>query len=554
MVVAVLMGTLVLLFPVSSFAAEAGDASVAPAAETPAPDSAEAEPTEPQAEAAAAEPPTSDAVPADSESPASPSDPQDSGENSDTEMANTKWISGQIDLQGEAEWSDAGEDYDFDQFIRINIDPPQNEKIHIRSSFWLYEDISPDDDRAYYLNDLSDTWDSDFQARVLTLHVDVEDLWGDSLLRIGRQRIFEGQYFGRMDGIYFKKSMPKWDWYAFAGWRASLYEDAFDDPVLGGGLSWQPTTKTRIALDAYYASEELDHKPRFRRRRFSEILYHDYPREWDDSFSDTMVALSIWQDITTNLRVFGRYSWYDKGSDELLLELVGYVPNWDLSYEVSYRRMMDETTQRVDDQSSYYRVLGTYEDYDSWFMALHKPISKRIALSVEGELRDVRGDEFATNNPDYLRYAAILSLSDLPWGLSGNLAYERWDVDGRDDAWMVSGELTKTWVHFALTVGASYERWVDEYEAYDFFPQFKNQVRSALNFGGYQTPYYANNFTVNLRDKVPVIVRDDIYALFAECVWTINPQNEVKLGVSYEIDDYADSPYWQVSAGYSLKF
>lgn len=480
------------------------------------------------------------------------------------------WASGRFDASFDGIWSDSHESLDLDQTLQLNIDPPEHDRIHLRSLFWLRQDLGSDDVSSP-LRDLDDSFDSDFHADIVYLHLDVDDLWGESTLRIGRQRIVDGVAYNRIDGVYFRKEMPRWQWYAFAGWQASLYDHAFDDPAFGGGASFQLTSSTRLAVDAYWVEEDRIHFNEYYRRRLSDWLYRDYPRGLDHSLHDSSIAVTLWQSLTDNIRFMGRFEWLDTDGQRLTLQTTGYIPALDLTFEVRYRRLFDELEDRASDLTSYYRILGPQQEYQELRIVLHRPLTERLALSLEGEFRDTdnhypgpdssywdRAYDFADkSNQDFKHYTATLSADKLPWGLEAMLFTEYWDIEDFDDTWQIGGEVTKKWDEFSLTLGAEYSSYDDYYTRYNFWPGWQNQLRRALfstNTSSLSTFYYNNNFTVNLRDVVPVNAGEDIYSIFAEARWAFTKNQELRANVTFEEDDSDESPYWRVRAGYTLKF
>lgn len=473
---------------------------------------------------------------------------QDGDESADAPKP--KWYAGQLELNADAEWSDGGSDIDLDQTLRLNIDPAEYPKLHLRSSFWLHEDVGGDDDGIHA--DLFDAWGNDVEARVMHLYLEVDDLWGNSTLRIGRQRILEGPYFNRIDGAYFKKEMPRWSWYAYAGWRASHYQESHDDPAYGGGVSYNVLPGTRVALDAYQVKEERRELYVYRRRRFSDFLNDEFPRKVEESFTDTSVSVSLWHDITPNLRFFGAYRWHDGDGDELHLELSGFVPSWELAYDITYRKRMDVARDRQTDRTAFYRVLGRLEEYDSWAISLHKPVLDWITVSLDAEIRDVDGSEHRVNGRDFLRYGGNIHFEDFWWELDADLSAEKWDVDGAEEGWSINAELSRPFGAHEVTVGAGYENYTDEFYGYNFFPNWINQIRIVALPNA--SPVLTNNFTVNLRDVQRYETHQDIYSIYADWEWDLTESHSFDAGVSYEIDDSSESPYWRVKAGYTFKF
>ena len=264
-----------------------------------------AEPDQKPAGAEAASPSKdTNAQPAASEAPPAPA-----------EAAKRNWFQGEFSAGLDAAWSDYASDFDFNQYLRFKVDPPECKKLHIRGAIWLNEDLGSDAPRYSALRDINDGFDSHLRVRPLYLYAELDDVWGDSTLRVGRQRILEGAAFNRIDGVYFKQRLGQWDWYVFTGARATIYDDPFQDFVTGGGASVRLFDRTRIALDACFYGEE----------------HRDY-----EDIDDTSVALSVWQIVSPNLSLFGRYDRRSGNGDEVYLNATGFVPAWDLTYEVSY--------------------------------------------------------------------------------------------------------------------------------------------------------------------------------------------------------------------------
>ncbi|MCC6696639.1 MAG: hypothetical protein IT365_13490 [Candidatus Hydrogenedentes bacterium] len=517
-------------------------------------------------EAAPEEAPPAEAAPAE----AAPEAAAPASETEETAAAG-KWFSGRFQSGFDGTWSSSESDIDLDQSLQLNLDPPGHKNLHFRSLFWAREDLDSDDERWNTLRDLDDNYSSEVDIRPVYLYMDIDDLWGDSTLRIGRQRVLEGPAFNRFDGVYFKQRQTRWDWYVFGGWQASLYSGSFEDPVAGGGASVQLSAKTRVAVDLYWEEDEADYEDRYIRNRLSNLLYRDYPREVDEERDNTRGSFSIWQTITSNLTLFGRVDIYDGGGDELTLQATGYVPSWKLTYQATYRKLMSSVDDRSSDLTGFYRILGPEHPYDDILLVLHRPLTPKLGLSLEGQVHRVEDEypdfwlraydhdyDYADRaNRDYNRVAVILSATDLFWDLSASASFQVWDVEGRDASWSVGGDVTKKWEDLSLTLGAHYERYEDEYTVYNFWPSWKNSIRRAfasLSSNSSSTVYYDSNFMVRLRDVTPIETNDDIYSIFTKLRWAFRDNQDISLAVSYEQDDSADSPYWRVRAGYTLEF
>ena len=465
--------------------------------------------------------------------------------------AKRKWIRGDFDIGLNAAWSSDASDFDLNQYLRLKVDPPQCEQLHLRGAIWLNEDLGSNVPEYSVLRDINDVWDSDFRVRPLYLYADIDNVWCDSVLRVGRQRIVEGAAFNRIDGVYFKQHLGIWDWYVFAGTRATLYDDAFRDPVTGGGASVRLGDRTRVALDAYYGQENRDK---------TDEAAHQGPLDWlmGRSGSDalrahtdnTAVSLSVWQTVTPNLSLYGRLDLHEGNGDEILLNATGVIPAWDLTYEVAYHRQLNTLSDRVNDLTGFYTILGKYNTHDNYFAALHKTLTKHLALSLEGEIHRANGSDWMTGNEDYERFALVLAAEKICKTIDAQAALERWSVDGGEGAWAVTGEVTKHWNKIDLTVGADYERYEDRIVNYTSTPYILDQLRVLLLPRQYQT----YNPLVYLFDTYALQLHEDIYSFYCKTKWSFAENQQVTAGLTYEEDDSPESPYWRLKAQYSIRF
>ena len=463
-------------------------------------------------------------------------------------------FTGRFKAEVDGRWSDDDRDVDLEQYLNFETGPRAHPNFRIKGDLWFIENVS-ESDRDSSLSGLRGASDSDVLIRPLTLYAEFDDLWGDSTLRIGRQRILEGPIYNRLDGVYFKKNLEKWDWYVFGGWRASVYAESHDDPTVGGGVSLRLTPHTRVALDAYYVDEHRHGNPRWHRYRLSNLLYPDYPRDRVDDLEQTLISFSIWQDITQNMRFFGRYTWYEDAGDELRLELTGYVPSWDLTYELAYRGLIQDDDDRLSDAAGYYRILGPQASYDNFFLALHKPLGERFTVSLDAEVHSASDSDFDGYNRDYFRTALSVTAEDLFWEVDATASIEKWAVSGEEDSWAITGELEKSFGDVDVTLGMDYERWVDEYRSYNPWPL--RRTRFVANFP--LTPpnisaLLNQNFLVRLQDVRTRRVRENVYAVFGSLEWHFREDQDIELNVTYEDDDSGESPYWRARAAYTIRF
>ncbi len=458
-------------------------------------------------------------------------------------------MTGGFDATVDAERDDNDSDMNLDQTLRLRFAPPGHPAWSATGAFWFSEDVDGHEAPTSALRDIDDAFDSDFRARVLYLHVDAEDLWGDSVLRVGRQRILEGLAYNRIDGVYFRKQLAAWDWYAFGGWRASLYENAHDDIALGAGVGYRPGARIRIAVDGFHGKDKRE----IAEVVFWKTLFNPISTRLNrqaDELNDTAIAFSVWRDLATNHRLHARYLWKDGGGDETRLSLSGDFENWQLGYELNVRAQLNRAGDQVADLSGFYRVLGVFEPYYNVFAAVHRPLSERVHLSFEAELNDAESDDPLTPNRDYQRYALILSFDEITPGTEASLALEDWRVAGAEGSFAVTGELTHRWEKVSLTVGADFERFEDRYVGYNPLPMRLTQVGFLLR------PAATLLFEPFARffDTRVVETHENIYSTFVESKWDFRDNQRLDARLTREQDDGPDSPYWRLQAGYSVTF
>lgn len=459
----------------------------------------------------------------------------------------TDWIDGRLDLGLDARRTDRDSDVELEQYLSVDIQPPKYEKLSIRGAVWTIEDVDGRESSTSILRGLNDASSGSARARLLYLYLEAEEVWGDSTLRLGRQRILESPIYNRIDGLYFKKRLSTWDWYAFGGARASVYNDVHNDHVLGGGLAWRGLPKTRIALDLFYGEENRDDQ--VYRSPLSLLFNAPYPRRIKSYVDSRQIVLSVSHQVTPKHHLFGRYTWHDGESDELEMSATGVFSKRDVVYDLSYRKRLNLLADRTNDVTGYYRVLGALDEYDDLQGALHIPVAERYAVSFEVQWHDTSND---TNygNRDYDRYALVLSGEDLGPGLNAEVALELWDVSDGESTWAITGEVSKEWERLELALGADYERFEDRIILHRpevlSFSKLLNFLNPAL------FPRY--NPLVPFLDRRVLDYHENIYSFYLRADYDLTDRQALWAELSFEEDDGPDSPYWRLQAEYSIRF
>lgn len=442
------------------------------------------------------------------------------------------WVHGSFSTGLESAWDDKASDIEWNQFLRLNLDPPSVPKLHLRGSLWTTENLDGDEEPGSRLFSIDDTYDSNVRARLLDLYAQVDDVLGGAILRIGRQRILDGPMFNRIDGLYLNWNIEKWNVYVYGGARASIYNHNEDNLALGAGVAYQLTASTRLGADAFYGNEHRDSL--------------SFASELDNH----MVSLSLYQRYLTNHWLSARVTFMEDGAEEMALDASGYIERADLTYLVSYHNQLDRVDDRINQLTGYYRVLGPHERYHHFHADLQRPFSKKLTLGVETDWHLSSNDSVYTANRDYLRLATTVSAKDLYKGLNFNAALEHWNVSGDSSLWLVTGEVGRKWKRYDLALGANYEQYRDQIVDYNPWPN-RLYIASFLLIPGV-SPHF--NPGVQLTDTSRLVTREGIYSFYLRFKWAINDEQRLSTRVSLEEDDGPDSPYWRMQASYEIDF
>lgn len=518
----------------------------AQAEDAAAPDPSASTPVEASPEATAEPAPEPEPAPEGAVAPAEPVTPAEDA----PETPKHDWVHGGFETGFDAAWDDSGSDLELYQILRLRVTPPGTPKLQIHSTTWLTEDLDGDEARYSTLYSVDDTYGGAVRARVLDLYLQADDVLGGAQLRVGRQRILDGPLYNRIDGLRLRWDKPRWDAYFYAGSRASLYEDPFRDFVVGAGAGYRFLTDTRVGLDMFYGEEDRNSDEIVRRGWYGSLLGLRYPRTVETRVEDKTLGLTLHHRFNENHWLDAQFLLHDDGANEYSMDLTGLIARWDLTYLLNYRFQFDRVTDRVNNLTGYYRILGDLAQYHHVHAGVQRPINKVLTLGLEGDVHVASDEGYYNANRDYFRLATVLSAKDIGKGVGFNVALEHWNASGNDGSWTVTGELNRKWKAFDWGFGVNYEQYRYEYVDYDPWPKWL-KTGAVLALPGL---YPSFSPLVALNDTNKVVAREEIQTVYTRFAWKIDERQQLSSRLSFEKDDGPYAPYWQLRVSYEIEF
>ena len=421
-----------------------------------------------------------------------------------------EWVSGDLELGLYAGYAEHDRDVEIDQFLRLNLDPPEHERLHVRSTLWFSEDLDGDESPSSPfrgLNDTSDTW---VTTRVLSLYMEFDGEQDNARVRVGRQRIRDGVAYNRIDGLYLSTQHGDNRYYGFMGTRASVYENSHEDISTGVGGSLLLGQDMRASLDVFYGDDE--------RRRFGVTD--------DDDLQSTLTSLSLNHRWAEQHHLFGRATWHESDLDEFRLTAQGVVDEDELFYTLSFRKRVSTLAERPADFPQFYYVVGELNGYEDVHGVIGVPITDRVELGFEAQLHDAEDSALSTANRDYTRYGFSVDVQDVMTHYDVHVILEFWDAAQGESEKTISGEVSRKWDDTRVSVGVDYNRFQDRIIQYDPLDQ----------------------------DDFFIETREDFYTAYVKIKHQLNESQMVQVRASLEEDDTDDAPIWRLRVVYSLEF
>jgi hypothetical protein len=361
-------------------------------------------------------------------------------------------IRGQLRSRYYLRWTGEDVDNDLVETLSLDIGHAETDKVTGHLMGRLAYDIDGYDSTFASIND---SYGGRLDGLVYDAYVDFHQLSGFSLLRLGRQSVYETPEVAYFDGVHVtSEELGKVAFQAgaYLGSSTHLYESSkAGDLTAGAYLQLKPWQDGRVRFDYMHLEDDArlgSHK--------SELLSAGY-----------------WQSIGKFLQLDTHYSRLENRDRDVLGRAVSRISDWGLMLQASYFSLLTTQGDLVLEADPFFNALNALHPYDQWSLLAAQEVSHSLQVQAAADLRRVRdAEDIAAYNRDYDHYYGTATLMDV--GTAGLRC------SGTIDFWDSDSQMVRSW-------GA------------DATYQFS---RSSASIGTYYSLYKFDLFTNSERDHV----------------------------------------------------
>lgn len=354
----------------------------------------------------------------------------------------------------------ATEDGDRDQDVYVlgslDVGDPWKDRVtfHALARGALDIDGRTDSEGFFVFDSISDALTDDLDARLYDAYLDVHRIKHVSVVRLGRQTIYdtpEFAYFdgGRVESAEFRDLLGL-QVGVYGGLPVHHYESSSRGDYLAGAfVQVRPWTGGRVRADYMRVQDD---------RR-------------DGDFGDDLFGLSAWQSVTEYVQLHAAYTRLETRDRDVQFRVTFYEPEWDLQLQASYYQLLARQTQYSIEFDPFYSALFELDRYWQLSLLLYKGLGEHFAVDVGLDLRELidTSDEGPFNH-EFRRYFGTFQVMDLPVKhLTLSVTGEGWEGSegsgSQDHIYSVYGDAAYQWCkEFRTQVGSSYAHY-----KYDYF-------------------------------------------------------------------------------------
>jgi len=414
---------------------------------------------------------------------------------------------GKISAQYRLRTMDDESDEDVYAYGLLDLGDPYKDKVsfHIFGRGAWDVDGDFDQDEAYVFDSIEDTYDDPASGRLYYAYLDVHRVKNISLIRLGRQLVYETPVTLYFDGARVEtaevKELANLKAGAYGGPPVHLYEsyenNTEEDMVYGAFVQARPWKGGRVRFDWTHATD-------------------DYVYE-DDEQDDDLYGVSVWQALHEYFRVRGRYTFYADEARDATGWATFYQPEWDLLVQGSYYELLDTEEVHALEFDPLYGSLFEYHPYWQARLMASKGFGENFMIEGGADMRRLKDEDDMSNfNHEFTRYWGTVYLLDLVEGFELSGTGEVWDSEDQL-------EYIESW-----GADLTYRRGRD--------------IKASI--GSYYSLY---EYDIYLDEE-----KTEVQTYYAKARY--RPETGFNFGASYEyeVDDFDDYQTVQVELGYSF--
>ena len=327
------------------------------------------------------------------------------------------WLRGQLKSRYYLRWTGADSDNDLVETLVLDAGHEDRDRFTAHLMGRLSWDIDGVDPTFASIND---SYGDRLDGLLYDAWVDIHRIDGLSLLRVGRQSVYETPEFAYFDGAHVTSAEFGGLALQAGGYLGSsthLYESSKSgDLTAGVYLQARPWTDGRVRVD--YMHLEDDNRLRTR--------------------DDDLLGAGFWQSFGRYLQLETQYSRIADRDRDVLARLTSRIAEWGLLAQGSFFSLLRTQGDLVLEADPFFNALNELRPYDQWSLLLAKDVTKELTLQAAGDLRRVhdRGD-IGFYNRDYDHWYGTATLAD--FGVTGL------KLSGTVDLWDASAQIVRSW-------------------------------------------------------------------------------------------------------------
>jgi hypothetical protein len=414
-------------------------------------------------------------------------------------------VSGFLSTKYRLRATEGARDQDLYQYLGLDAGDPLSSKVsaHLLARGTYDIDGRQDQEGYYVFDSITDTYDHQYNGRLYYAYLDVNRVEGLSMLRLGRQLMYDAPITLYFDGARVESAenqdLAGLKLGVYGGAPVHLYEwDAAGNALYGAFAQCRPWQGGKVRLDWAHADND-----------------YIYGKQNNDFYS-----LAWRQNLSEHLRVNAGYTRLEDKNKDLTAGAVYYNPELDLLVQARYYQLLE--TQRVYaiDFDSYSAPLGDYHPYWQGSLMIYKGLGEKFGVEagLDGRRLLDSKDEGKFNH-EFLHYYLTGLMNSDSWQAS--VSGEVWDsYTNQDNVQTYGADLTyKSPKKMRFSVGTDYSLWKYDY----YLATEEEQVRAYYTRMRYN---WTPSFRTDLNYRYEDTARDDFNWLEIGLTYEFGKSNE----------------------------